>query len=100
MTFSREFLAELRAQLTLSSVVRRRVELVKTGREYKGCCPFHYEESPNLYVNDAKKFFHCFGCGAHGDVIGFTMRIDQMEFQEAVEKLAREAGLDVPPFSP
>ena len=100
MAFPPAFLEELRARLTLSSVVGRRVKLAKAGREYKACCPFHNEKSPSFYVNDDKNFFHCFGCGAHGDVIGFTMRIDHLAFPEAVEKLAGEAGLDVPRLSP
>ena len=100
MAFPPAFLEELRARLTLSSVVGRRVKLVKAGREYKACCPFHNEKSPSFYVNDDKNFFHCFGCGAHGDVIGFTMRIDHLAFPEAVEKLAGEAGLDVPRLTP
>ena len=100
MAFPPSFLEELRARLTLSSVVGRRVKLVKAGREYKACCPFHNEKSPSFYVNDDKNFFHCFGCGAHGDVIGFAMRIDHLAFPEAVEKLAGEAGLDVPRLTP
>lgn len=94
------FLEELRARLTLSSVVGRRTRLVKAGREYKACCPFHNEKTPSFYVNDDKQFFHCFGCGAHGDVIGFTMRADHLSFPEAIEKLAGEAGLDVPRMGP
>jgi DNA primase len=96
MAFPPSFLEEIRARLNLSSVVGRRVKLTKAGREYKACCPFHNEKSPSFYVNDDKSFFHCFGCGAHGDVIGFTMRIDHLAFPEAVEKLAGEAGLEVP----
>ncbi len=100
MAFPPSFLEELRARLTLSSVVGRRVKLARAGREFKACCPFHNEKSPSFYVNDDKNFFHCFGCGAHGDVIGFTMKIDHLGFLEAVEKLATEAGLDVPRISP
>ncbi|MBI1243437.1 MAG: DNA primase [Alphaproteobacteria bacterium] len=100
MAFPPSFLEELRSRLTLSSVVGRRVKLARAGREYKACCPFHNEKSPSFYVNDDKNFFHCFGCGAHGDVIGFTMKIDNLGFLEAVEKLAGEAGLEVPRLSP
>ena len=96
MAFPPAFLEELRARLTLSSLVGRRTRLVKAGREYKACCPFHNEKTPSFYVNDDKQFFHCFGCGAHGDAIGFTMRADHLSFPEAIEKLAGEAGLDVP----
>jgi DNA primase len=100
MAFPPAFLEELRARLTLSSLVGRRTRLVKAGREYKACCPFHNEKTPSFYVNDDKQFFHCFGCGAHGDVIGFTMRADHLSFPEAIEKLAGEAGLDVPRMGP
>lgn len=96
MAFPPRFLDEIRTRLMCSEVVGRRVRLVKKGREYSGLCPFHNEKSPSFFVNDQKGFFHCFGCGAHGDVIGFMMRIDNLAFPEAVEKLAGEAGLEVP----
>lgn len=100
MAFPPAFLEEIRNRLTCSSVVGRRVRLVKKGREFSGLCPFHNEKSPSFFVNDDKGFFHCFGCGAHGDVIGFSMRIDNLSFPEAVERLAEEAGLEVPRASP
>ncbi|MBL8700761.1 MAG: DNA primase [Alphaproteobacteria bacterium] len=100
MAFPPSFLDEIRNRLTCSSVVGRKVRLVKKGREFSGLCPFHNEKSPSFFVNDDKGFFHCFGCGAHGDVIGFTMRIDNLAFPEAVERLAEEAGLEVPRSSP
>jgi len=90
------FLEELRGRLTLSGVVGRRVKLERAGREFKACCPFHNEKTPSFYVNDDKNFFHCFGCGAHGDVIGFRMRSDGVDFIEAVRDLAGEAGLQMP----
>lgn len=94
------FLDELRARLTLSEIVGRRVRLTRAGREFKACCPFHKEKSPSFTVNDQKGFYHCFGCGAHGDVIGFTMRIDNRGFMEAVEVLANLAGMPVPQATP
>ncbi|HZH28235.1 MAG TPA: DNA primase [Azospirillaceae bacterium] len=100
MALPPRFLDELRSRLTLSEVVGRRVKLVRAGREFKACCPFHNEKTPSFYVNDGKGFFHCFGCGAHGDAIGFTMRIANMPFTEAVEQLAAEAGLEVPQATP
>jgi len=74
--------------------------MVRAGREFKGCCPFHNEKTPSFYVNDDKQFYHCFGCGAHGDVIGFVMRHDHLSFPEAVENLAGQAGLEVPRDTP
>ncbi|MDP9196406.1 MAG: DNA primase [Pseudomonadota bacterium] len=96
MAFPSGFLDELRSRLLLSSVVGRKVRLARAGREYKAPCPFHNEKTPSFYINDQKGFFHCFGCGAHGDVIGFTMRIANLAFPEALEQLAAEAGLEVP----
>jgi len=100
MAFPDSFLEELRNRLPLSGVVGRSVRLIKRGREFTGLCPFHNEKSPSFTVNDDKGFFHCFGCGAHGDVIGFTMRNSGMAFPEAVEALAGEAGLEVPRMRP
>lgn len=96
MALPNAFLDELRARLTLSSVVGRRVKLARKGREFLGLCPFHNEKSPSFTVNDEKGFFHCFGCGAHGDVIGFEMRAANIAFREAVERLSAEAGLEMP----
>jgi DNA primase len=81
-------------------VIAKRVRLIKKGREYLALCPFHSEKTPSFTVNDDKGFYHCFGCGAHGDVIGFTMRSESLPFPEAVEKLAGMAGLAVPRLSP
>jgi len=100
MSFPPAFLEEIRNRLPLSGVVGSRVRLARAGREMKGCCPFHNEKTPSFYVNDDKQFFHCFGCGAHGDVIGFTMRHDRLSFPEAVESLAGQAGLQVPRDTP
>jgi DNA primase len=93
------FLDELRDRVSLAGLVGRRVRLVRRGREYAGLCPFHNEKTPSFYVVEDKGFFHCFGCGAHGDAIGFVMRADNLDFVEAVERLAAEAGLAVPQAS-
>ena len=92
------FLDELRARTPLASLVGRRVKLSKSGRNWRGCCPFHGEKSPSFYVYD--DHFHCFGCGAHGDAISFVMQNGGASFPEAVEQLAGEAGLEVPKASP
>ena len=81
-------------------MVGRRVKLTRAGREMKGCCPFHNEKTPSFYVNDDKGFYHCFGCGAHGDVIRFMTDNMGLPFMEAVKQLAAEAGLEVPAPSP
>jgi DNA primase len=99
MSFSTQFLDELRARCSLAGVVGRRVKLTKRGRDYVGLCPFHKEKSPSFNVVEDKGFYHCFGCGAHGDVIAFLMQ-NGLGFPEAVEQLAGEAGLEVPVASP
>lgn len=95
-SISPRFMQELRDRLTLSEVVGRKVKLTRAGREFKACCPFHGEKSPSFYINDDKQFYHCFGCGAHGDAVGFVMQHDNLSFIEAVEVLAAQAGLQVP----
>lgn len=96
MTIPPRFMEELRGRLTLSDIIGRSVRLTRAGREHKGCCPFHNEKTPSFYVNDDKQFYHCFGCGAHGDVIGFAMQNGNLSFIEAIEALATEAGMQVP----
>lgn len=100
MSFPPSFLEEIRNRLPLSGIVGSRIRMVRAGREFKGCCPFHNEKTPSFYVNDDKQFYHCFGCGAHGDVIGFVMHYDRLSFPEAVESLAAQAGLPVPRDTP
>jgi DNA primase len=89
------FLDELRLRTPLATVVSRRIRLARSGRQWKGCCPFHGEKTPSFYVYE-DGHFHCFGCGAHGDAIGFVMQSEGASFTEAVERLAGEAGLEVP----
>jgi DNA primase len=96
MALSPQFLDELKHRFTLSDVVGRQVKLVRHGREHTGLCPFHNEKTPSFTVNDQKGFYHCFGCGAHGSVLDFVMGTQGLEFMEAVEMLAGEAGMDVP----
>ena len=100
MAFPPGFLDELRACVPLGSLVGRRVRLIRRGRELAGLCPFHHEKTPSFYVVEDKGFFHCFGCGAHGDAIGYVMRADNLDFIEAIERLAAEAGLAVPQQTP
>jgi DNA primase len=100
MAFPPGFLDELRSRLSLAELVGRRVRLMRRGREYGGLCPFHNEKTPSFYVVEDKGFFHCFGCGAHGDAIGFVMRAENLDFIEAVERLAGEAGVAVPQQTP
>src|SRR5437762_3182828 len=100
MAFPPGFLDELRARIPLGSLVGRRVRLIRRGRELAGLCPFHHEKTPSFYVVEDKGFFHCFGCGAHGDAVGYLMRAENLDFIEAIERLAAEAGLAVPQQTP
>ena len=100
MTFPPQFLDEIRARVPLEGVIGKRVRLLRRGRELLGLCPFHKEKTPSFTVNEDKGFFHCFGCGAHGDVIGFIMRDEGLSFPEAVERLAGDAGLALPARDP
>ena len=96
MRFSPSFLNEIRSRLSASQVVGRKVVLKKAGREYRGLSPFKVEKSPSFFVNDQKGFYHCFASGEHGDIFAFLMKTEGLEFQEAVERLAAEAGVPIP----
>lgn len=96
MRFPPEFLDRLRSQVVLSQVIGRRVALRRHGREHQGLCPFHKEKSPSFTVSDDKGFYHCFGCGAHGDAIRFLTEHEGLPYPEAVERLAGEFGLPLP----
>src|SRR3954463_5243352 len=100
MTLSTAWLDELRARTVLSAVISPSVKLLRAGREWKACCPFHNEKTPSFTVNDDKGFYHCFGCGAHGDAIRFLTDHRGMPFMDAVKELAGKAGMDVPAAAP
>ncbi|WP_119422421.1 DNA primase [Desertibaculum subflavum] len=100
MAFPPRFLEELRDRVSLAGVIGRRVKLQRRGRSHVGLCPFHNEKTPSFNVIDEKGFYHCFGCGAHGDAIEFVRRTEGLSFVEAVERLAGEAGLPVPQADP
>ena len=95
-----EFIEDLRQRVPLSDVVGRRVKLIRKGRRHSGLCPFHAEKTPSFSVVDDDGFYHCFGCGVHGDAISFLREMDGLEFMEAVERLAEMAGLAVPRTAP
>ena len=100
MSLSPQWLDELRARVSLSGVIGRTTRLTKAGHEFKACCPFHSEKSPSFTVNDAKGFYHCFGCGAHGDVIRWMTDQRGLGFMDAVKELAVEAGMELPAPDP
>ena len=98
MALPPQFLDELRARTPIAAVIGRRVKLARSGRQWKGCCPFHGEKTPSFHVYE--DHYHCFGCGVHGDAITFVMQSQGSTFPEAVEQLAAEAGMQVPKPSP
>lgn len=100
MTITPQWKDELRARITLSTVIMRTTKLIRKGREWSACCPFHDEKTPSFYVNDQKQFYHCFGCGAHGDVISWMTEQRGLSFIDAIKELAAEAGMEVPEPDP
>ena len=94
-----KFCDELRAKISIADVVGQKVKLTRKGREYTGLCPFHNEKTPSFTVNEAKGFYHCFGCGAHGDIIKFEMDANGLTFMDAIEKLGHKVGMALPKLS-
>ena len=92
----RDFIDDLLSRTDVVDIVDSRVKLKKAGKNYQACCPFHNEKSPSFTVSQEKQFYHCFGCGAHGNAISFLMEFDRLEFVEAIEELAKLYGLEVP----
>lgn len=100
MTLTPQWLDELRSRVTLSTLIGRTVKVIRAGREYKACCPFHNEKTPSFTINDEKGFYHCFGCSAHGDAIRWMTDQRGLSFMDAVKELAAEAGMEVPAADP
>ena len=100
MRFPPSFLDEIRNRVPVSAVVGKRVRLKKQGREMAGLSPFTKEKTPSFFVNDDKRFYHCFSSGKHGDIFTFLMEVEGLSFPEAVERLAGEAGLQMPKADP
>ena len=100
MLLAPAFLDELRARTLLSGLIGRSIKLQRAGREFKACCPFHNEKTPSFYVNDDKGFYHCFGCGAHGDAIRYLTDAQGLPFLDAVKELAAAAGMEMPAPDP
>ncbi|MGC6360119.1 DNA primase [Bisgaard Taxon 45] len=92
----RTFIDDLLAKTDIVELINSRVKLKKAGRDYQACCPFHHEKTPSFTVSPKKQFYHCFGCGAHGNAISFLMEYDKLEFVEAIEELAGMLGLEIP----
>jgi len=89
---------EVRQRVNILDVVSEYVTLKRSGKSYKGLCPFHAEKTPSFTVSDELQTWHCFGCGEHGDVFSFLMKIENLTFAEALERLAKRAGVELPKF--
>jgi len=100
MRFDDRFLEEIKSRLRLSDVIGKTVKLKRQGREFVGLSPFTKERSPSFFVNDDKGFFHDFSSGKHGDLISFLQETERLSFVEAVERLAGEAGMQMPAPDP
>lgn len=95
----RSAIEDIKARLSIVDVVERYVSLKRTGRDYKGLCPFHDDKNPSMHVNEERGFFHCFSCGAGGDVFGFVMKYNSIGFMDAARELAQRAGVELPSSS-
>ena len=90
------FIDDLLNRTDIVEVVSSRIQLKKAGKNYTACCPFHKEKTPSFSVSPDKQFYYCFGCGAGGNALGFIMDHDSLDFPQAVEDLAKRAGMDIP----
>jgi DNA primase len=96
VSIPQDFIQELLAKVNIVELIDRRVTLKKMGINFAACCPFHAEKTPSFTVSAPKQFYYCFGCGAHGDAIGFLIAYDRLSFVEAVEELANFLGIPMP----
>jgi DNA primase len=94
-----QFIRQLNNRIKTSEIVGEQVRLIRKGKEFSGLCPFHNEKTPSFTVNDEKGFYHCFGCGAHGDIVKFLTDLRGYSFNEALKYLADKSGLALPSFS-
>ncbi|MCG8672593.1 MAG: DNA primase [Pseudomonadales bacterium] len=91
-----QFIDDLIARTDLVEIINSRVKLKRAGKNYVACCPFHQEKTPSFTVSPQKQFYYCFGCGASGNAVGFLMDYDRLGFVDAIENLAKSAGVEVP----
>ncbi len=90
------FIDDLLNRTDIVDVVSSRLQLKKAGKNHTACCPFHKEKTPSFSVSPDKQFYYCFGCGAGGNALGFIMDHDNLDFPQAVEELAKAAGMEIP----
>jgi len=97
--FSPEWIEKLKTNNDIVSTIQKYITLQRKGKTWWACCPFHYEKTPSFAVNEYEQFFHCFGCGASGDVIGFVKKYENIDFYDAVKILAENAKMELPTYS-
>lgn len=95
MADSRDSIEEIRSRLNILEIVSEYVTIKRGGKSYKGLCPFHAEKTPSFNVSEEFQTWHCFGCGEHGDIFAFIMKVENLTFAEALERLAKRAGVDI-----
>ncbi|QNL18213.1 DNA primase [Hyphobacterium sp. CCMP332] len=100
MRLTDDFKDEIRARVRMSDLVGRKIQLKRQGREFAGLSPFKKEKTPSFFVNDEKKFYHCFASGEHGDAFDWLMKMEGLSFMEAAEQLASIAGIPLPKADP
>ncbi|MEQ9115187.1 MAG: DNA primase [Rickettsiales bacterium] len=100
MNYPKNFLDELRNRVSVSEIISRNIKLIQKGKDMIGLCPFHSEKTPSFSVNNLKNFYHCFGCGEHGDIFTFVMKYNKVSFNEAVIEIANLAGVSIPKSTP
>nr|HQU62854.1 CHC2 zinc finger domain-containing protein [Nitrosomonas sp.] len=100
MTIPPSFIHDLLNRVNIVDAIDRHVSLKKAGANYVACCPFHNEKTPSFTVSPTKQFYHCFGCGAHGNAINFLMEYSGYSFVEAVQHLAASTGISMPDLQP
>lgn len=96
--FSTEWLDELKLKNDIVTTASKYINLTKRGKTWWACCPFHFEKTPSFAINELEQYYHCFGCGASGDVINFVAKYDSLDFYDACKKLAESAGMDLPEY--
>ena len=94
-----DFIIQLKEKCDIVSTISKYVPLTKKGKNYWGCCPFHFEKTPSFAVNEVEQFYHCFGCGESGDVVRFIEKVESLDFMGAVKLLAKNAGMEVPEWT-
>lgn len=96
--FDYKWIEELKAKSDIVTTASRYITLAKRGRTWWACCPFHFEKTPSFAINEVEQYYHCFGCGASGDVINFVMKHESLDFYDACKRLAEYAGMELPEF--